>query len=484
MQTRIPSYVLALCVLLATPQHALPDVSFSGQIIISQGVADGPGFVVAADLDGDGDSDVLVASRNDDTIAWHENIDGAGTFGPEQVITTAADLPAVALAADLDGDEDLDVVTASYLDDKLAWHENTDSQGIFGSQNVITTTADGAISLSATDLDGDQDVDLVVACWESNRVSWYENDGNGSFGPENVISSTAEGVRFIHTADLDGDEDQDVLAACSEGDRVTWYENEGGGSFGPESVVTANVLNVLCVFAADLDGDSDIDVLSASSDDDKIAWYENTNGTGVFGPQQVITTATDYAYFVIAGDLDRDSDMDVISGSSLDDKVAWYENLDGNGSFGPQQVISTEADFLECVCAADLDRDEDLDIISASLDDDKVAWYRCEAITAIFNEADSHACTSHLEQNCPNPFRSPTAIRFALNRSSLATLTVYDVAGRRIRILLSEAVSSGAHSLVWDGTDDKGLPLAGGMYFCRLVTDTGVADSIRLILLR
>ncbi len=394
MQTRIPSYVLSLCLLLGTPQHAFPDVSFSGQIIISQGVADGPGFVVAADMDGDEDLDVLVASRNDDTIAWHENIDGTGAFGPEQVITSATDLPAVALAADLDGDQDLDVVTASYLDDKLAWNENTDGQGSFGSQRVITTSADGAISLSAADLDGDQDVDLVVACWESNRVSWYENDGDGDFGSE--------------------------------------------------SVVTASVLNVLCVFAADLDGDDDMDVLSASSDDDKIAWYQNTDGTGVFGPQQVITTATNYAYFVIAGDLDRDSDMDVISGSSLDDKVAWYENLDGLGNFGAQQVISTEADFLECVCAADLDGDEDLDVISASLDDDKVAWYKSEAITAIFKEADSHECASHLEQNRPNPFRSPTTIRFTLSRPTVATLTIYDVAGRRARILLNGAVSSGS----------------------------------------
>jgi hypothetical protein len=281
MQTRIPSYALALCLLLGTPQHACPDVSFSGQIIISQGVADGPGFVVAADMDGDEDLDVLVASRNDDTIAWHENIDGTGAFGPEQVITSATDLPAVALAADLDGD---------------------------------------------------QDVDLVVACWESNRVSWYENDG--------------------------------------------------AGGFGSESVVTASVLNVLCVFAADLDGDDDMDVLSASSDDDKVAWYKS------------------------------------------------------------------------------------------------------EAITAIFEEADSHECASHLEQNRPNPFRSPTTIRFTLSRPTEATLTIYDVAGRRARILLNGAVSSGAHSLIWDGADDSGLPLSGGTYFCRLVTDTGITEGIQLILLR
>ncbi len=47
-------------------------------------------------------------------------------------------------------------------------------------------------------------------------------------------------------------------------------------------------------FAADVDGDGDLDVLSASSGDDKIAWYENTDGRGTFRPQHVITTAADY----------------------------------------------------------------------------------------------------------------------------------------------------------------------------------------------
>ena len=69
------------------------------------------------------------------------------------------------------------------------------------------------------------------------------------------------------------------------------------------------------MYAADLDGDGDLDVLSASSDDDKIAWYEN-DGTGQFGPQQVITTQADGANSVYAGDFDGDGDLDVLSASS------------------------------------------------------------------------------------------------------------------------------------------------------------------------
>ena len=110
----------------------------------------------------------------------------------------------------------------------------------------------------------------------------------------------------------------------------------------------------------------DADVLSASDNDDKIAWYENL-GSGSFGPQQVITTAADFATSVYAEDLDGDGDADVLSASSYDDKIAWYENL-GSGLFGPQQVITTAADYPRSVYA-------DLDVLSASVSDDKVAWY-------------------------------------------------------------------------------------------------------------
>ena len=93
-----------------------------------------------------------------------------------------------------------------------------------------------------------------------------------------------------------------------------------------------------------------------------------------FGPQQVITTQVNQAGSVYAVDLDGDGDADALSASTQDDKIAWYEN-DGSGSFGPQQVITTQADGATSVYAADLDGDGDGDVLSASFFDDKIAWY-------------------------------------------------------------------------------------------------------------
>ena len=99
---------------------------------------------------------------------------------------------------------------------------------------------------------------------------------------------------------------------------------------------------------------------------DGVAWYENTDGRGTFGPQQVITTQAAGAGSVHAADLDGDGDMDVLSASWDDNKIAWYENTDGRGTFDQQRVITTQANEARSVYAADLDGDGDMDVLSAS----------------------------------------------------------------------------------------------------------------------
>ena len=97
--------------------------------------------------------------------------------------------------------------------------------------------------------------------------------------------------------------------------------------FSKEKIITAcEICNPKDVFSTDLDGDGDMDVLSASNDDDKIAWYAN-DGKGDFSEPLIISSNADGAKSVYAIDLDGNGDMDVLSTSFKDDKIAWYENL-------------------------------------------------------------------------------------------------------------------------------------------------------------
>ena len=335
---------------------------FPSQTTISTAAA-GAKSVQAADVDGDGDMDLLSASRYDNKIAWYEN-NGSQNFSPH-TISTSADGPYDALGADVDGDGDMDVVSVSVNDNKIAWYENNGSQNF--TPHTISTDAYGALSVAVGDVDGDGDLDVLSASYFDDKIAWYENNGNQNFTPH-TITTAAAGATSVQVADVDGDGDLDVLSASFGA--ITWYRNEGNQNFTPQTISTA-VNGAQAVRAADVDGDGDLDVLSASYFDDMIAWYENDGNQNFTA--QTISTSADSAISLQVADLDGDGDLDVLSASVNDDKIAWYEN-DGNRNFTPR-TISTAADAAQSVQVADVDGDGDLDVLSASYGDFKIAWY-------------------------------------------------------------------------------------------------------------
>ena len=74
----------------------------------------------------------------------------------------------------------------------------------------------------------------------------------------------------------------------------------------------------------------------------------------------------------------------------------------------------------------------------------------------------------HLYQNYPNPFNPTTTISFDLPEESRVSLTIYDITGRKIRVLADGRYPAGTHRVVWDGTDSRGQAVASGVYAYRL----------------
>jgi hypothetical protein len=125
-------------------------------------------------------------------------------------------------AADVDGDGDTDVLSASFFDDKIAWYENDGSQNF--TAHIISTAANGALSVFAADVDGDGDTDVLSASYFDDKIAWYENDGNQNFSAH-TISTAADAATSVFAADVDGDGDLDVLSASAYDHKIAWYEN-------------------------------------------------------------------------------------------------------------------------------------------------------------------------------------------------------------------------------------------------------------------
>ena len=127
-------------------------------------------------------------------------------------------------AIDVDGDGDVDVLSASYFQDTIAWYENDGSESFAG--HDLTNSSGGAWSVHAIDVDGDGDVDVLSASFADDTVAWYENDGLESF-VEHVVTTLADGAMSAYPIDLDGDGDVDVLYASSGDDTVAACKNDG-----------------------------------------------------------------------------------------------------------------------------------------------------------------------------------------------------------------------------------------------------------------
>lgn len=397
------------------------------QIITTE--LEGPDNLTIGDIDRDSLPDILIGSRFDDTISWSKNMDGFGTFGPIQFIASAEtrDLS----LADLDGDNDMDIIASYVFLDRFVWFENIDGLGTFGPLKVIDNNADGAYRAIGADVDGDGDLDIVAAIDQQSSAVWYENlDGHGGYSSRKLISSSLLACRSVFAADIDNDGDLDVVANSADMVTISWFENlDGQGDFGPQNIVAGQAFYVADVFCADIDGDGDLDIMGCTNGDDRVAWHENLDGLGTFGSQRIVTNEALQCTSIFCADLDNDGDIDVLYGSTEssnieNSEVAWSENLDGLGNFGPKKVVGNTLKLTRAVYAADIDGDTDMDVFAASQNNNKVVWYENLTILGIGDNSLSNL------RVYPNP--SSDKIFIDSKNEFIEEIVVYDVLGKQL----------------------------------------------------
>jgi len=314
-------------------------ILFGQNSIIAHTISDsanGARSVSAADMDGDGDMDVLSGYYN---IAWYEN-DGSESFTPHTISTSAA---SSVYAIDLDDDGDMDVVGSSA--GSVGWYEN-DGSGSFATHKICNHYYHrGFRSVYALDVDGDGDMDVVTASYSPNdKIMWYENDGSQYFN-HHIIADSVIGARSVSAADIDGDGDMDVLSGHNN---IAWYEYDGLESFNTHTVATSGVSSV---YAVDVDGDGDIDVVGSSAG--SVSWYEN-DGFESFTTRTVSTSGASSVYAV---DLDGDGDLDVLSAVLGDSKISWYEINYSPVANDTAITSSEDRDYTGMLSASDSDGD-------------------------------------------------------------------------------------------------------------------------------
>ena len=90
--------------------------------------------------------------------------------------------------------------------------------------------------------------------------------------------------------------------------------------------LSTNVAAASSVYAEDMDGDGDIDILTTSESGDKIYWLENDGASNPSFSLETVAHTIDGAWAIFPIDLGQDGDMDIVSASINNDAIAWYEN--------------------------------------------------------------------------------------------------------------------------------------------------------------
>jgi hypothetical protein len=336
---------------------------------------DGARSVYAIDVDGDGDTDVLGAAFNADDIVWWKN-DGDENF-TKHTIADNFDGATSVFAVDLDDDTDIDVLGAAFNADVITWWENGGNESF--TEHTIKSNFDGARSVFATDIDGDGDIDVVGTAQIAGDVLWWENDGNQppSF-TEHIITDNLSNAYDVYATDLDNDNDTDVVVAVYWAvglDNITWWENiDGSGANWTKHLIIAVYPNCAAVFATDLDDDNDNDILAASGYPSAMFWWKNV-GSGDFA-QDTIGGAIGTGCDVSALDIDMDNDVDIVYNSQY--TINWLEN-DGDENF-TAHYIAQGLSQIKSTFAVDMDGDTDIDVLAAIENADDIAWWKSSLI--------------------------------------------------------------------------------------------------------
>tara|TARA_R110002110_G_scaffold53787_4_gene154892 strand:- start:210 stop:3437 length:3228 start_codon:yes stop_codon:yes gene_type:complete len=230
--------------------------------------------VVAGDFDSDGDKDILIAQSYTSGYIFLLRNNGSLVFSVSELIDSSINTAWGISAADMDKDGDLDIVVGSSNSgtntDFIAWYENNGT-GIF-TKNSITTTTDSVRSLFAIDIDSDGDMDFASVSYDNNTVSWYQNNGSQVFTKID-IDTGANGAHDVTAADVDGDGDIDVLSANQTDNTIALYLNNGSEVF-TKKIITNTLSGARTVRFADMDGDGDLDIVTTAQSDE-LSWFEN-----------------------------------------------------------------------------------------------------------------------------------------------------------------------------------------------------------------
>ena len=456
-----------------------------------------PASLSVADLDGNTGADVIISALRTWSplsegfpplqVAWHEN-NGLGALleSPHEVIRTRSPVRRT-VPADLDGDGDQDLAVVSRDQDAftgitISWYSNTN--GVFGYEadllDLIFPALDSYILMPEV-RDVDLDGDLDVLYYNNDGYDLMRNNGDGTFQPS-ATTTLGGGFHIPFGAalcDVDADGDPDYV--WSHGEFPTTMEhdslflnlNSGDGLPGPPQFIgTTPVslmypdLNSAIRRGVDIDAEGGEDLISFGQD--TIAVQLSTGVAFTVG--QVLVAPGMVAYDV--GDLNDDDTPD-ITAICMNGDLRFWAQLSDHTFNGPYTLITgAQHSGRTDLRLADMDGDEDLDIVTCA-NTGAAAWLENSGGVPLSTAELLSSSTSSAFTVFPNPVSDQVFVTFHRPLQGKSEIEIFDTRGRHV---LFDQTSGTSAMIALSG-------LSSGLYLLR-ISDAGSALGTTRIMVK
>ena len=433
------------------------------------------GSVAYADIDLDGDNDLLITGNGPTTgvtATLYEN-DGSGNFTAMAQPALVNVFSGTAEFADVDNDGDMDLLITGNTSSPAATANLYLNDGIgnfsIASSTPFETSIGGDIDFG--DIDGDSDLDLIMTGLDASGNAFsklYLNDGMGIFTLVSGTSFTPVWSSSTEFIDVDNDGDLDLLicGANSSGASTTnLYENNGAGIF---NLVTGTPFDNaqagdIAFGDTDNDGDQDIFLVGQNDSSQFIAKFYINNGTSFSLLPNTPFPGT-FAHSSSFADFNNDGKLDLLHvGNGTSGLIGHiYENQGSNNFILADSTLSASYNGSNIV--ADLNGDNKMDIVTTG-----TSFTSPSRAPKIYFNQSTPLSVNELNDGLdiiifPNP--SSGLISVKINSASSTDIEIYDMTGR---VILSENFFGN----IWDTQLKEG----SGIYLIQLRTDKKVFTS-------
>ncbi|MGB5890800.1 MAG: FG-GAP-like repeat-containing protein [Thermoanaerobaculia bacterium] len=310
------------------------------------------------DIDGDGLLDALAASSAGGGMFWYEY-----PAWTEHAIRASGSWTTDMQVGDVDNDGDLDVVIPN--GSGLQWYENPrpggDPRTTPWTEHLIGASGANNHDVELGDVDGNGSLDVVTRNKTGSGTYFWKQESPTSWTRITISTGAGEGTAL---GDVDGDDDLDVAHNgywVEQIDATTWSEHTIDGGWPDDAGV----------LVADIDGNGDNDVVLAPSESSgRFSWFEADDPVNGPWTEHTIDSTVSYLHTFEAADMDRDGDLDLVTAemhqSSDPDEVSVYLN-EGAGLVWNQLIVATSGSHN--VRVGDIGDDADIDIFGANWND-------------------------------------------------------------------------------------------------------------------